>query len=727
MDTGALAAVLACVACQRFEVPRIDNGLYAECCRGAGICVPSALVSAQDAAHLGADSCREALLCAPVGAANSDAYVAPSCRSVAGVEGRCLPGCLPEIAAQGELLPTQGCPPEHRCAPCFDPRTGKETGSCSFGVDPGPVDPPRTFASCCGGVSRCVPAAMVPEGQRGALDANSCAEPGTLCVPDGWLQGGPIVPQSCRSIANAEGRCVPSCLPGVAEQAALLPRENCPETFVCAPCFDPRTGASTGACTIGNDGGPREAALNFASCCGGGGKCLPNALVPADQRGQLGRDACSESDALCVPGPWLRDEPSTLPSCRSIDDTEGRCLPSCLPKIASQAGRLPRASCAADELCAPCFDPIDGSDTGACRVGRDRGPSEPPNVFGGCCGGLGRCVSPSLVPADQRARLGAEVCQGGELCVPSAWIASSTAAPQSCRSIGAAEGRCLPSCLPELASQLGRLPRSSCEAGHVCAPCFDPVSGQSTAACSIGADPGPREPPVLFGTCCGELGRCVSRSLVAPDDGAQLGVDSCSAASDELCVPTGWAAAPDAALPRSCRSSNAAEGRCLPSCLPGVAAQAERLAKGDCLDAHLCVPCFDPVSGAATGACTIGSDPGPSEPARTFDACCAAQDSPLGVCVPSELLSTEQRSRLPADSCDPAAYRCVPRRLADPASDGLVACAIPRILSSDPGACLPACMVGSLERLLLTQETCAGGELCVSCSDLGASGITCGP
>jgi len=52
-----------------------------------------------------------------------------------------------------------------------------------------------------------------------------------------------------------------------------------------------------------------------------------------------------------------------------------------------------------------------------------------------------------------------------------------------------------------------------------------------------------------------------------------------------------------------------AEGRCIPSCVPAIQAQASRLAQDDCTQAGtLCAPCYDPITGADTGACTQAGD-----------------------------------------------------------------------------------------------------------------------
>jgi hypothetical protein len=325
------------------------------------------------------------------------------------------------------------------------------------------------------------------------------------------------------------------------------------------------------------------------------------------------------------------------------------------------------------------------------------------------------------VSEQERNRLAAESCGGSmELCVPLRWLDGNPIMPEKCRSLGDAEGRCLSVCLPKIAAQAGRLPRAICQDTEVCAPCFDPLTGVSTGACDLGDDPGPSAPATVLGTCCESLGRCVPDTFVSASDAEQLDSDVCANDAD-LCVPTAWLDSDGIGAAPSCRSWNDAEGRCLPACLPVIADQASRLRRDVCDDGLLCAPCYDPVSGNATGACSVGSDSGPLEPKKTFDDCCRAGAGALGRCVPKELLSAEQHEQLPADECDAAAYRCAPVQLIEEPSPGLTAC---RTLSG-AGACVPACMIDITDRALLLRNGCADGELCVPCSGLASTGLSC--
>ena len=95
-----------------------------------------------------------------------------------------------------------------------------------------------------------------------------------------------------------------------------------------------------------------------------------------------------------------------------------------------------------------------------------------------CCGGLGSCVPESLAPEELRARLGRGECQEALLCAPKAFIEDSSAVFDSCRTAGEQEGRCLPSCLPEVGEN-EQLTRGSCGENRLCVPCYDLQFGAS--------------------------------------------------------------------------------------------------------------------------------------------------------------------------------------------------------------------------------------------------------
>jgi hypothetical protein len=73
---------------------------------------------------------------------------------------------------------------------------------------------------------------------------------GQLCVPNPFLTNPDYTFPTCRTAGLFSGRdgvCVPDCLVSGLE-AAILGRSTCAAGELCAPCTNPITGASTGAC-----------------------------------------------------------------------------------------------------------------------------------------------------------------------------------------------------------------------------------------------------------------------------------------------------------------------------------------------------------------------------------------------------------------------------------------------------------------------------------------------
>lgn len=469
-------------------------------------------------------------------------------------------------------------------------------------------------------------------------------------------------------------------------------------------------------------------------------RCVPNGLVPEEQRDLL---AACDDDNLCVPDSLVAGGGTfLLKSCRSVSDTEGRCVSKCLPQVASQLDRLPVDTCADDEVCAPCFDPLTGEATGACGLSCDPGPEEPPKVYAGCCGDLGTCVPGELVPEAARPLLGALDCAAeGALCAPTNQVIDPTFVPASCRAVAGAEGRCLAGCLPPVAERADQLTISTCEPGELCVPCYDPVTGVSTGACEQGMD-APLEAPALFERCCGDgsesgdLGLCVPGDLVPEAQQPLLGTDSCGGEGN-VCAPRDVVAGSYA--PDRCGSWLDAEGRCLPACLPPVAAQAARLTQDVCGDGKLCTPCFDPLTGLETGACSLEGDSPQVEPPVVFPKCCNTGGKDRGTCVP-KVLAGNQADVAPRLDCDSSTgtadeYVCAPdEKVADlsykfPSCTTKASCGLNPIcllagLSRQRGACLPACMlaeqasVAGIKPATTYQrgDDCQEGEICAPCN-----------
>jgi hypothetical protein len=496
-----------------------------------------------------------------------------------------------------------------RLRPVLRPRVGQELGRVQ------PVVRPTTLPKCCGDKGVCVPSSSVPAAQRSQLDVGGCPADSNnyLCAPNELTASGGFTPPTCASLDNAEGRCLSTCLPSVAAQASTLPQSTCAAAYRCVPCYDPITGADTQACHISNDPGPHYPPVTFPKCCSGSGTCLPSVIVPNAEKSQLAANTCpaDSNQFLCAPTEFTAAGGFTPPTCRSVANAEGRCLSSCLPAIAAQASSLPQSTCAASHVCAPCYDPLTGADTKACRISNDPGPAEPPFTFPKCCSNGGTCIPSSSVPASEQSQLAQNSCPTDAnkyLCGPNEFLAAGGFTPPTCRSIANAEGRCLSTCLPAIASQASQLPASTCSTGHLCAPCYDPLTGADTKVCRISNDPGPQEPPFTFPSCCTSRGVCVPMSLVPTSQQSQLGQDTCPTGQNYLCVAPRDFATNTSYKPPSCTGLFLLipyTGVCLPDCLPALSGtQGLLIPQGTCTrSTDKCIPCVNPVTLQATGAC----------------------------------------------------------------------------------------------------------------------------
>jgi hypothetical protein len=359
---------------------------------------------------------------------------------------------------------------------------------------------PSTLPSCCtDGAAHCVPSSQLPASASGVLAA--CA--GGLCVPDPFIRaGGLAMPPRCTSLNNAEGRCMSVCVPQVAKYQALLPQDTCADDERCAPCVSPLDHMPTGVCSLGvcggDDGGAPPGPDPTPMCphtgppvidpttlpaCGtnGDAHCVQAALVPPSLAPKL--DTCPGGS--CVPDTFIASGGNFIPAtCASLDGAEGRCLSQSIPQVAQQQSQLPQDVCGASEKCVPCFSPLDGSDTGACKLSCDPGPQKPPTLFADCCSMKGKCVPTSAIPQALQKNLDNQSCMQNDLCVPTENLQASFA-PPACQAsgflVGDYTGVCLSNCL-SFGIQGLVLAQGNCDNEHTCAPCKNPITGAATGA-----------------------------------------------------------------------------------------------------------------------------------------------------------------------------------------------------------------------------------------------------
>lgn len=408
----------------------------------------------------------------------------------------------------------------------------------------------------------------------------------------------------------------------VACEPADIEGSGLPETTISSMPTEPSGG--DGAC----DGPKKLAAVDPSTlppCCEGA-HCLAKNKVP----GKVRRSLSECPGGYCVPDSFLRSGGAPAATCTAFGNA-GACASKCIPEVEKNSGLLMQDTCAADELCAPCINPLTKMATGICDLGKDGAGTCEPGADGGdatapppkCphegppvidpttlppCGGDAsgaHCLDAKLVPPAMASKLAS--CPTG-LCVPDPFIASGGQfIPATCASVGGAEGRCMNVALPDIAAQKDRLPRATCGASEVCAPCNSPLDGADTGACHLSCDPGPKGKPYVFPSCCTldgmARGRCVPSSNVASTERANLTKDVCTAPGD-LCAPAenltpGF-------TPKACSAFSVAylgnyTGVCLSACLHFTGLQALAIQKGNCDAIHQCVPCKQP-TGQPTGA-----------------------------------------------------------------------------------------------------------------------------
>ena len=225
--------------------PVIDVATLQSCAPDAH-CIAGALVTdAALQARLAKCTMGTALCVPDVFLVTGGKFTPKTCSSIAGAEGRCISRAIPEIKAREAQLPQDACTTNERCAPCFDPISGADTGVCKLSCDPGPTKAPVKLAACCSMKAHCVPSSAVPTDQQDFLATDSCTM-GNLCVPDQLLldQPTPACTANGSFIGTYTGVCLSDCLDfGFAGVA--LARGNCATGYTCTPCslFGEPTGA----------------------------------------------------------------------------------------------------------------------------------------------------------------------------------------------------------------------------------------------------------------------------------------------------------------------------------------------------------------------------------------------------------------------------------------------------------------------------------------------------
>jgi hypothetical protein len=407
----------------------------------------------------------------------------------------CAAGCAPSVDSfdgpQGRRTRDEGGVEIQRC-------NGEPVGFS-------PTDPNGLPKCACavGGAARCVPKEGVPAALAASLESCDNGGPGA-CVPDSLVKSGGAAPTTCQS-SLGEGRCMSICIPEIGKNADALTRGDgdvCNEDERCTPCLDPqKNNEPTGVCEIGktveckapskpnkpNSGGSQvkcpytgPPVIDVAKLppCGAGAHCIPTDLAgPA--AAQL-KKCEGPAGSVCAPDKSIQAGGQYLPkTCNAVANAEGRCINVVIPAIEAQKKNLTKDICDESELCAPCFDPTSGKDTGVCKTVSCDSPKKPATTFKACCtkeGGESRakCVPTTVIPAEQQQQLDDDdgTCvKDEELCVPNEMLQPNYKGGVACQAkmifLGEYEGVCLSDCL----DGVGILPRSTCEEGFKCVPC----------------------------------------------------------------------------------------------------------------------------------------------------------------------------------------------------------------------------------------------------------------
>lgn len=230
-------------------------------------------------------------------------------------------------------------------------------------------------------------------------------------------------------------------------------------------------------------------------------------------------------------------------------------------------------------------------------------------------------------------------------------------------------------------------------------------------------------------SCCLDFGKCEKPSTITdPLQLAAFGHDSCKAGTgdgDLKCAPTASAMADAGSLgvydTCTAKLGSDLEGRCLPKCFILGNPQASLLKQETCKNADLvCAPCFSPVDGKPTGACSQKTGDKPTtQPPTPFQTCGAADGGPaLGVCVPKQLAidtGNPAATSLQQLDCAKTGDVCAPTlKVKDPNAcfekcDSFIA---------GPGGCVAKFLVEAVQPgagSLLGQANCQPGELCAPC------------
>lgn len=401
------------------------------------------------------------------------------------------------------------------------------------------------------------------------------------------------------------------------------------------PVLQGAEGNDAGPPPCGDSGGLKgEDPTKLTACTGTKGvkgRCVPRVSLGAFK--DTFEQASCDASAACVPDEVVSKGASIkLKTCKAVLDGEGRCFWALAKDIIDNYDILKGATgaqCDADQVCAPCVNPLDRKSTHVCELGEGGGggtpecpapppppvpPPPPPPAPGGACPYTGTPVDTSAFPeldcGSNMVCIGAALISNPDLvtqlkkcatgvCAPRKSVAAAgNYLPKTCTSIASAEGRCTNVGVPAVNAKKDSLPVADCDADERCVPCFDPTTGTETGACRTVSCDKPTKPAAKLAACCGGKATCIPKASVPAAQAGKLAKDSCTGTAD-LCVPNQYVQDPTF-QPKACKSSLlfiGGAGACVSTCIPGTFL----LKQDGCAAGEACAPCSQVPAG--TTAC----------------------------------------------------------------------------------------------------------------------------
>ncbi len=152
-----------------------------------------------------------------------------------GLDGACTSLLVKDVGAHKDQLHQEGCTADERCVPCISPADHTDTHLCDdLGVHGEACEAGAAVeapAPCCHYAGACLGSEAVPEGSRGNMNRDSCAD-GKLCAPAAMVSGNPV---KC-DVLGADGVCIDLCFASMLKSTGVALRAGCGPTEVCMPC-----------------------------------------------------------------------------------------------------------------------------------------------------------------------------------------------------------------------------------------------------------------------------------------------------------------------------------------------------------------------------------------------------------------------------------------------------------------------------------------------------------